>query len=317
MEPAECAVCRASAANAAIEVARGLDFEYDTSDDTFSMVECQTCRTIYLNPRPTAGELARIYPHNYYSYNYSSRVNPLAIKIKDFLDKSKSKGWLKFCRTDNPRFLDIGCGNGRNLEILEKLGLSRQNLYGLEINNETVDKLKEQGFNAFLGAAEEAALQLKNEEPFDLIVILQVLEHVKDPDLVMKSLAHLLKPQAVLVVETPNVDSLDCNLFKKRYWGGYHFPRHWYLFNKESLAKLGAKAGLQVISVKYLPAQTFWIYSLHHIVKEKFSPKLAGALFDPFRNLFLLSVFTAFDILRAKLGFSTSNIQVVFQKSQS
>lgn len=314
MEPAECAVCRATAVSAAVEVARGLDFEYDTSADTFFMVECQTCRTIYLNPRPSAEELARIYPQNYYSYNYSNRVNALAIKVKDFLDKNKSKGWLKFCPAANPRFLDIGCGNGRNLEILEKLGLSRQNLYGLEINAETVEKLRDRGFNAFLGAAEDAALQLEKEEPFDLIVILQVLEHVKDPDLVMKSLAQLLKPQAVLVVETPNVNSLDCTLFKKRYWGGYHFPRHWYLFNKESLTRLGANAGLQVISVKYLPAQTFWIYSLHHIVKEKISDKLAGALFDPFRNLFLLSVFTAFDILRAKLGFSTSNIQVVFQK---
>jgi len=41
-----------------------------------------------------------------------------------------------------------------------------------------------------------------------------------------------------LVVETPNLDSWDARLFKETWWGGYHIPRHWTLFDANSLRRL-------------------------------------------------------------------------------
>lgn len=314
MENAVCAVCGDKAVSAPV-VASGLDFEYDTSGDTFTMVDCPLCHTLYLNPRPTAAELSRIYPANYYSYNYDSAISPLAVKAKDFLDKRKTRGWLKHVSTKELRFLDVGCGNGRNLQILAALGYARQNLYGMEINGDTVERIRKQGFHCVQGRVEEAAKDLEAAS-FDLIVLLQVLEHVGSPQTVIESLAKLLKPGGVLVVETPNSQSLDVELFRKRYWGGYHFPRHWYIFNPDNLEKLAAAADLTVKEVNYLPAQSFWIYSLHHIVKEKIAIPWVVRLFNPFQNLLLLSLFTSFDIVRAKLGAKTSNMQMILLRKQ-
>src|SRR3954447_12633343 len=49
-------------------IARGTDREYFTSDDVYSVVQCDRCRLVYLNPRPIAAELSRIYPPGYHSY---------------------------------------------------------------------------------------------------------------------------------------------------------------------------------------------------------------------------------------------------------
>jgi hypothetical protein len=43
------------------------------------------------------------------------------------------------------------------------------------------------------------------------------------------------------VIVTDNTDALDFKIFKGGYWGGYHFPRHWNLFNRKSLTKLAGK----------------------------------------------------------------------------
>ncbi|MBS1996008.1 MAG: class I SAM-dependent methyltransferase [Cyanobacteria bacterium SZAS LIN-2] len=302
-----CGVCLASEGE---NFASGKDFEYDTTGDTFNMRRCGRCSTVYLCPRPTVEELERIYPPNYYSYNYATRINPLAVKAKDFLDASKSKKWLSYVKVKEPRFLDVGCGNGRNLAIMHKLGVPREKLWGVEVSREVIARLKAEGYNGVYGMIENAAAELP-QGSFDLIVILQVLEHVSDPRAVMACLAGLLAPGGVLVIETPNTASLDASLFKKRYWGGYHFPRHWNLFHTESLKRLADDFNLEVRAINFLPAQTFWIYSLHNLVKDKFQCDWLTRLFDPFQNLLLLVLFTSFDIVRARLGFKTSNVQMI------
>jgi 2-polyprenyl-3-methyl-5-hydroxy-6-metoxy-1,4-benzoquinol methylase len=79
------------------------------------------------------------------------------------------------------------------------------------------------------------------------VIIFQVIEHVSDPAAVLRALARVLAPGGVLVVETPNVESLDARIFRRRYWGGYHFPRHWNLFSKETITRLGTRAGLEFV----------------------------------------------------------------------
>jgi SAM-dependent methyltransferase len=310
MENVSCGVCRSSEAR---QFASGKDFEYHCSEDEFRMVECDECGNVYLNPRPTKEELGTIYPTNYYSYNYDTAINPLAIKAKDFLDQRKVKSWLRYVRTKSPRFMDVGCGNGRILHMLHKLGLPKQNLSGVEMHQGQMDRLNEEGYRGYNGRIEDVEGQLEAGS-FDLIVMLQVLEHVEDPFSCVGSLARLLDKDGVLIVETPNTKSFDVRLFRDRYWGGYHFPRHWNLFSVQTLTRLASDHGLKVEAVNYLPAHSFWIFSLHHLAEERWKNLTLAKFFNPLQNMPLLSFFTAFDILRAKCGYQTSNVQVVLRK---
>jgi 2-polyprenyl-3-methyl-5-hydroxy-6-metoxy-1,4-benzoquinol methylase len=313
LESVRCGVC---GSDDQISYASGKDYEYQTSEDTFQIVQCQVCGNLYLNPRPVREELSRIYPPNYYAYNYETSINPIALKAKDFLDRRKVTTWLNYVNTDrqNLNFLDVGCGNGRYLQMLHRLGVPKSQLYGIEMSQGAIDSLQSEGYNSYYGRLEEVEQALP-ANTFDLIVLLQVLEHVEHPRTTIQTLSRLLRPGGILVVETPNTQSLDVKLFSQGYWGGYHFPRHWNLFDRVTLTRLVTEANLQVKEIQFLPSPAFWILSYHHAIAHKWqNPKLANG-FDPLQNLVLLGIFTAFDLVRSKLGFSTSNIQFVAVKS--
>lgn len=308
LEAVSCGVCHSTRWQ---PYASGLDFEYGTSEVEFHMVECLDCENIYLNPRPASAELEVIYPPNYYSYNYDAVISPIARFAKDKLDRAKVTGWLKLLdRGDSPQFLDVGCGNGRYLEMLHRLGVPGEKLFGVEMSEGCIQHLKSRGFNGYFGRIEDVEKDLPVGS-FDLIVLLQVIEHVEDPANMVSVLSRLLKKGGILVIETPNTRSLDVSLFRRRYWGGYHFPRHWNLFNSNNLSRLVEDNGLTVKALHYIPAHTFWIYSLHHLALEKLKSKLIANWLNPFQNVPLLCVFTGFDLVRARLGFCTSNMQLV------
>ena len=312
LEAVNCGICGDSESR---HYTSGRDYEYHTTENDFQVVECAVCHNLYLNPRPHVDDLPIIYPPNYYAYNYDTAINPLAIKAKDWLDSLKIKQWLKYVPTKTPRFLDIGCGNGRYLRMLhQQLGVPKQDLYGIEMSQDPIDQLNRDGFQGYYGRIEDVADRLPAGS-FDLIVLLQVLEHVENPNAMMQTLAGLLSPGGVLIIETPNTDSWDMHLFRKKYWGGYHFPRHWNLMNRECLTYLARQHNLQVNAFNFLPSQSFWIYSFHHWVENELKLPGLARFFNPFQNLILLALFTSFDIFRAKLGFQTSNIQLVAVKS--
>lgn len=312
LEHVNCGVCGSTNAS---EFASGKDYEYNTSDDTFTMVKCSDCGNVYLNPRPAREELPVIYPPHYYSYNYHSAINPIAVRAKDFLDSLKVKKWLKLVTKRPIKFLDVGCGDGRYLRMFHKLGSPKDHLYGIEMSAELVEALQREGFKAYFGRAEEVASELPAD--FDLIVLLQVLEHVEHPAAIVTVLGKLLAPGGILVVETPNICSLDAQIFRRQYWGGYHYPRHWNLFNKETLSRMAVDAELQVRAFKFLPSQSFWIFSFHHYLSDRAKIPGLARLFDPLQNIPLLCLFTGFDIARAALGFQTSNIQMIAEAPRS
>jgi 2-polyprenyl-3-methyl-5-hydroxy-6-metoxy-1,4-benzoquinol methylase len=314
LENVACGVCKSTDAT---PFATGKDFEYDTCDEVFSMVECAHCGNVYLNPRPAVDELDVIYPTNYYSYNYEKAINPIALRAKDILDQRKVKGWLKHVDADisELKFLDVGCGNGHFLFMLEKLGVPKDHLFGVEMSESSIERLKKSGFHGHLGRIEDVFSSLPAGS-FDLIVLLQVLEHVEDPAAQVGVLSRLLRPGGLLIVETPNTESFDVGLFKRSYWGGYHFPRHWNLFNESTLRSLASQNSLSVKSFNYLPAHSFWIFSFHHYFMDRVKNDFVANFFDPHQNIFLLGLFTGLDIVRARLGFKTSNVQMVAQRKE-
>ena len=66
LEFVNCCVCESRDATI---IGKGEDFEYHTSPDTFSAMQCNSCRLVYLNPRPTINEFEKIYPPTYHAYN--------------------------------------------------------------------------------------------------------------------------------------------------------------------------------------------------------------------------------------------------------
>ncbi len=268
-----------------------------------------------LDPRPRLEMLPVIYPPDYYSYNLSSQVNPLALKGKEILDRFKFRSILRHLPRQPASFLDIGCGDGRYLRLMEQWKMiARERLFGLELREEPVARLRTEGFQAICNRVETC--EEIPSRSIDVTTMFHVIEHVDDPHQVIAKVAHWLAPEGVFAIETPNLEALDARLFARTYWGGYHIPRHWHLFTEQSLTRLLARSNLRVVAKRFQTGHSFWMYSFHHLIRynRTFPSQRIARWFDPFRGLPLLVMFTAFDQIRAALGFRTSSLLIIARK---
>lgn len=100
------------------------------------------------------------------------------------------------------KILDVGCGNG-NISIY--LGNQGYQVLGIDISEKTI--LKARSLNTLdnvtfkVSSAEELG---KRNELFDAIVCSEVLEHLKDPDIILSHVGRLLKDDGILLVTVPN-----------------------------------------------------------------------------------------------------------------
>src|SRR5262249_15670648 len=126
----------------------GFDYELQTCRNPWRFVRCHACGHVWLNPRPALSTLSTIYPPTYYAYNYQQQINSIAVRGKPLLDRLKMGGILRHLPTAPRSFLDIGCGDGRFLRVMEKHGVARANNYGLELDEKIVRGLVAEGFQA-------------------------------------------------------------------------------------------------------------------------------------------------------------------------
>lgn len=266
-----------------------------------------------MDPRPSITDLGVIYPAHYYSYSMSDKLSWIALKGKEILDRIKLKGILRHCASQVGSYLDVGCGDGRYLRAMEQYcGLTRANLYGLELSADTAGKLHRQGFSVFNERVETCTGIAKGS--ISMITMFHVIEHVADPCATIAQIAEWLEPGGALAIETPNINSIDARLFRRSLWGGYHFPRHWHLFNEKTLTDLMLRCGLRVVDVSYQTGHSFWMYSFHHWLRYRLNLKRLSEFFDPMQGLAFLLVFTGIDKLRSLIGLKTSSILIVGRK---
>jgi SAM-dependent methyltransferase len=309
-----CPVC---GGEAFVPQAEGFDFELETCRNHWRFGRCATCGHIQLDPRPRAETLPAIYPPNYYSYNMEKTVGRLAMAGKAMLDAAKFRGFLALLGRPARSYLDIGCGDLKYLEVMRRHGIPPERLYGLELDTGVVAKARARGYQVFQERAEDA--RSLPEAAIDVITMFHVIEHVADPAAVLRSVARWLAPGGILVIETPNRAALDARLFARRYWGGYHIPRHWHLFDRRGLTRLLEAEGFRVMTVRYQTGHSFWLYSLHHAIRyNPYLPSRALArLFDPLSSMPMLVLATLWDKLRAALGLPTSAMLLVAERSQA
>jgi len=299
-----CALCGGD--DAALE-ASGRDFEYATAANEFRFVRCRRCDHVYLNPRPGSGDLGVIYPSNYYAYG--GAANPIVAPLRRRWERGKVRMYRELVGDGPRRILDVGCGNGRFLEILRDAGSPEWRLEGIEIDAAAAEACRAKGFRAQVGRVED----FRDAEGFDAIVMLQLIEHVDDPVAICRRVFELLRPGGHFIVETPNLAGLDYHAFRGRCWGHYHFPRHWNLFSRDSLERMLRDAGFAIERSEALISTSAWTISLGNYFLDRGYPGWFARFFN-YKNPLLLAIFVALDTACSRLGMQTSNQRVIARK---
>lgn len=287
---AETPACLACGTRGASLWAVATDGEYATTTDIFRYLRCGACGVLFIDPVPR-DRLAEIYPANYYSF--ASPRESFVQRVKRRLDGRLFNRLLRRLPGDSLAVLDVGGGAGWELSWLRALDPRIRFTQVVDLDPGAEQAARENGHEYFCGRIETFV----SEKKFDLILLLNLIEHVEDPGAVLRKMRDLLAPAGLLLIKTPNTDSLDARLFRHQNWAGYHCPRHWVLFTRKNLSALAEKSGLQVSEFRYTQGAPFWAASVIHrflpagITRER--PVVNHPLFGPLCGLFAL-----FDLLR-------------------
>ena len=144
---------------------------------------------------------------------------------------------------DGRRLLDVGCGSG---EFLQRMRTNGWQVTGVEPDPVAAARARGSGLEVHDGLLEDAAFPA---EAFDAIVLSHVVEHVHDPTRLLHECQRVLRPGGVLVVMTPNLESVGHRRFGAD-WRGLEPPRHLHLFSSRSLRTCVQRAGLTVTEVR-------------------------------------------------------------------
>jgi SAM-dependent methyltransferase len=117
-----------------------------------------------------------------------------------------------------PSFLEIGCGSGYFISFLED-AFPQATISGIEYDPRLIPVISGKIKDASIinGNAENFDL---GEAQFDVVVSLQVIEHLHRPELMLNKVHRHLMPGGVFIFTTPNLCGLGARLMKKK-WTGY------------------------------------------------------------------------------------------------
>ncbi|HEX2890513.1 bifunctional 2-polyprenyl-6-hydroxyphenol methylase/3-demethylubiquinol 3-O-methyltransferase UbiG [Vineibacter terrae] len=195
------------------------------------------------------------------------RLNPARIGfVRDRVAAHFNRDPLKPAPLAGLRLLDIGCGGGLVCEPMRRLGADVVGIDAAE-QNVAVARLHAERMGLTIDYRADAAERLSAAgDAFDVVLALEVVEHVADPDLFLRCCADLVKPGGVLVLSTLNrtAKAFALGIVGAEYVLGW-LPRgthDWRKFLKPSmLARPLRAAGLTVealAGLAYSPVTGRW-----------------------------------------------------------
>lgn len=243
---------------------------------TFQMVRCAECELVYQNPRPTPERLAPHYPNDYGPYRAARRTLLARLGWRHgyelfrrlrFVTRFKHRG----------RLLDVGCASGTFLAGIREMG-QWDALWGLELSRHAAAAARRRGVDVVVARFEDQSLP---ESDFDVITLWDVMEHLPEPVTTLAMVRRSLKPDGLLFLSVPLLDSLDARLFG-RYWIGLDLPRHLHVPSRRTLRRLLADTGFVVLAQGYLTGSHHsFTQSLRLLIKARVAhPGAAGLLSD-------------------------------------
>lgn len=246
----------------------------------FSLVRCTRCDLVLTNPRPVMESLGYFYPSEYSPYEADEIHRPTwwqrlleqsalrtyygypkqpagpltrllaSMALRKFPTRRKRHEWFPY--RPGGKLLDVGCGGGVFLERMRDFGW---NVCGLELAEDIARRVEQRtGITIHVGTLPHTDLA---PQSFDAVTMWHVLEHVPDPRGLLKCAAELLRPNGLLVIEVPNIESGTFEQFGNN-WYGLELPRHFQHFSPKSLAGTLPAGAFRNVEVQQIGARS-WI----------------------------------------------------------
>ena len=160
--------------------------------------------------------------------------------------------------------LDFGAGTGDFVITAKNSGFK---VVGVEPNEKARQLASQKGIEL------QPSLGDLTGQKFQVITLWHVLEHIPNLEDQIASLVSLLDEDGILVIAVPNFKSSDAKYYKS-YWAAFDVPRHLWHFSKKSISKLFDKHKMEVVKIKPMWFDAFYV----SILSEKYKGNHLGLI---------------------------------------
>ncbi|MEM7410755.1 MAG: class I SAM-dependent methyltransferase [Myxococcota bacterium] len=203
-----------------------------------------SCGLEFCAPQPDDAALDAHYRTLYYPESGTGLIEDSPDAVVRSLSRHLGRRPQRAGRT----LLDFGCGTGRLLRAAREAGYE---VLGVEADG-VAREFAEHAAEAVVHETLDALRATEGSARFDVIVLWQVIEHLRMPWKTLASLSDLLTEGGELLIGTPNARGLKARLLKER-WENRTNPTHLYYLDATSLRALLLSAGLDQIRRVSLP----------------------------------------------------------------
>lgn len=224
--------------------------------DRWQIAKCSGCGVLFTLDRPSDHDLVQLYadgslgggpvddePQDGKEFPFWKQKEQFRI-----LDRLKNLGFRQ------GRLLDVGCFTGFFLNNARQRGFE---VTGVEPYREAVRYVREGlGLPVHHGNLQSAAYA---PETFEVVSLLDVLEHLPDPVAELREVFRVLRPGGIVVISTPNADGLIQRVVGmkrkalRQPWCPFNnVPWHLWGFTPRTIARCVEKAGFRTESVEPL-----------------------------------------------------------------
>lgn len=201
----------------------------------YSLYKCSDCSVVFTFPQPKATKLIN-------QVVYDSKKE-LESRIANFpIEYQRARvhvlNFMKYKKSG--KYLDVGCSYGIGLKAAHDLGFD---VIGVEPTKKAANYARKHFKLEIIEKTLEKAKIKSNT--FDVISLYDVLEHVPNLHKFLTEIRRILKPEGLLVIQSPNIESYAFKLLTVN-WNWLLVPNHLWHFSKKSISKLLKENGFLV-----------------------------------------------------------------------
>jgi SAM-dependent methyltransferase len=212
------------------------------------LLRCAGCGLVVQSPQPSDDELRQIYGADYFiGSNDEPELQSQFELVKRATARLQLEEISAYLRAHGRNegglsLLEIGCGHGNMLLEARARGFD---VHGLEFSADAaaVANAKLDG-RVQVGSIENNALPAG---AFDVCVVADVIEHVREPRRFLDGVRRLLKPRGAIFIATPSLDSWSAKVLG-RHWMEYK-REHLYYFSRDTMSRLMQAAGFSDVTM--------------------------------------------------------------------
>jgi SAM-dependent methyltransferase len=228
----------------------GIDGKYDVR-------RCSQCQLEQMYPVPALADLKNLYE---FHYNFGGERGTVYTRLREwFFSSFLYRAWIRVdgdisfhARKGAGRLIDIGCNEGRGLNLYARNGFQVE---GLELNETAAAQARRRGFIVHGLPVEK----FTPATPYEVAILSNVLEHAAEPRQMLLEVSRILSSKGQIWISCPNNRSWLRRVFGK-YWINWHLPFHISHFSSQTIAKLLEQTGFKAIQISQVTPSA-WVAS--------------------------------------------------------